>query len=109
MNKKMLNRAKRKMRIRAVIIGSEVRPRISFYRSQKYLYVQIIDDEHGKTIIGKRSDGKNLKSAKKLGLELALLAKKKSITKIVFDRGGNKFHGVVKAFADTAREGGLQF
>ena len=109
MNKKILNRIKRKRRIRAVVTGSRNRPRISFYRSQKYLYVQLIDDEHRKTLIGKRTTGKNKNSAKKLGNEIAQLAKKKSITKVVFDRGGNKYHGVVQAFADSAREGGLHF
>jgi len=111
----------RHKRIRKKIFGTAERPRMAFYRSLKNLYVQIIDDEKGHTIVsastvdkdfvqkyGKRG-GKSVDDAKKLGEFIAEKAIEKGITKVVFDRGGFKYHGKVKAFADAAREKGLQF
>ncbi len=111
----------RHKRIRKKIFGTAERPRMAFYRSLKNLYVQIIDDEKGHTIVsastidkdfvqkyGKRG-GKSIEDAKKLGEFIAEKALEKGITKVVFDRGGFKYHGKVKAFADAAREKGLQF
>lgn len=89
--------------------GSSARPRLSVFRSGQVLFVQLIDDEAGKTLLSKRSEGKNTAAAKKLGMEIAVLVKTKKITSIVFDRGGNRYHGVIKALADAAREGGLKF
>ncbi len=111
----------RHKRIRKKIFGTAERPRMAFYRSLNNLYVQIIDDEKGHTIIsastidkdfvqkyGKRG-GKSIEDAKRLGEFIAEKALEKGITKVVFDRGGFKYHGKVKAFADAAREKGLQF
>ena len=102
-------REKRQKRIRAVIRGSASRPRLSVFRSGLALSVQLIDDESGKTLLSKRSKGKNIAAAKELGSEIASLSKKRKIISVVFDRGGNRYHGVIKALADAAREGGLTF
>lgn len=102
-------RRKRQNRIRSVVRGSAVRPRLSVFRSGQVLFVQLIDDEAGKTLLSKRSKEKNIAAAKVLGTEIAALAKKQKITSIVFDRGGNRYHGVIKALADSSREGGLKF
>ncbi len=111
----------RHKRVRKKIFGTPERPRMAFYRSLNNLYVQIIDDEKGHTIVsastidkdfvqkyGKRG-GKSIEDAKKLGEFIAEKALAKGITKVVFDRGGFKYHGKVKAFAEAAREKGLQF
>ena len=111
----------RHKRVRKKIFGTPERPRMAFYRSLNNLYVQIIDDEKGHTLVsastidkdyvqkyGKRG-GKSIEDAKKLGEFIAEKALAKGITKVVFDRGGFKYHGKVKAFADAAREKGLQF
>jgi len=102
-------REKRQKRIRAVIRGSARRPRFSVFRSGQALSVQLIDDDTGKTLLSKRSEEKNTAAAKVLGSEIASLAKKHKIISVVFDRGGNRYHGVIKALADAAREGGLTF
>lgn len=102
-------RQKRQNRIRSVVRGSAARPRLSVFRSGQVLFVQIIDDGAGKTLLSKQSEGKNTAAAGALGKEIAALAKTKKITSVVFDRGGNRYHGVIKALAEAAREGGLQF
>ncbi len=89
-------------------------PRLSVFRSNKYMYAQIIDDKKNKTIVGigdKVISGKMTKSqrARKLGVEIAKRALEKKIKKIVFDRGSYVYHGRVKEIADGAREGGLKF
>lgn len=99
----------RHRRIRAVIRGTKARPRLTVYRSHTALFAQLIDDESGKTIAAKRSAGKNIAAAVILGKEVAVLAHKHKITSVVFDRGGNRYHGGIKALADAARDGGLQF
>lgn len=99
----------RQRRIRAVVIGSARRPRLAIYRSGSALFAQIIDDAEGKTLVSKRSTGKNITAATTLGKEIAGLAVKHKIGPVVFDRGGNRYHGVIKSFADAAREGGLKF
>ena len=102
-------------RIRKRLAGSTERPRLSIYRSTNHIYVQIIDDLHGKTLVaastveGKSKTGGNLASAKEVGKSVAEKAKAKGITKVVFDRGGYLYHGRVKALDDAAREAGLQF
>ena len=112
--KKLNNRIKRHLVIRKKIKGESSRPRLSVFRSNKDLYVQLIDDVLSNTLLGMSSKviskGKT-KSEKSynLGLEFGKLAKKKGYDKVVFDRGGNKYHGRVKAFADGARESGLIF
>lgn len=106
----------RKLRIRAKINGNDKKPRLSVFRSNKFLYAQVIDDIKGQTLIGiseknlKLKEGlKRLEKSKELGLLLAKKALDKKIKKVVFDRGSYKYHGRVKAFADGAREGGLDF
>ncbi len=107
--------ARRHKKIRMTISGTEKRPRISVFRSNKGVYVQLIDDLSGKTIASanqkelKDSKDKKIEVSFKLGKLLAEKALAKKITKAVFDRGGYKFHGRVKAVADGAREGGLIF
>ena len=102
-------------RIRKKITGTDERPRLSIYRSTAHIYVQIIDDRKGTTLVSastveaKTKTGGNLASAKDVGKAVADKAKAKGITKVVFDRGGYLYHGRVKALADAAREAGLQF
>jgi large subunit ribosomal protein L18 len=108
-------RLKRKHRIRAKISGQAEKPRLSVYRSLGHIYAQLIDDVAGKTIVFakdkeiKAKDLKKVEIAAKVGSLLAEKAKKAGITQVVFDRGGYKYHGRVKALADGAREGGLKF
>jgi len=94
---------KRKLRVRSKIKGTSIRPRLSVFRSNKTLYVQIIDDESGKTIVSEKG-----KCAKEIGIKIAEKAISKKIKKIVFDKGGYKYHGKIKIIADGAREGGLE-
>jgi large subunit ribosomal protein L18 len=110
-------------RIRKKMQGSAERPRLNVYRSINHIYVQVIDDLHGKTLVsastaeGKKADrkkedrktGGNVASAKAVGKAIAERAKAKGVTKVVFDRGGYLYHGRVKALAEAAREAGLQF
>ena len=105
-------------RIRKKVKGTAERPRLNVYRSVNHIYVQLIDDLAGKTLIaassavgkkGQRKTGGNLAAAKEIGKAIAEKAKAKGISKVVFDRGGYLYHGRVKALADAAREGGLQF
>ncbi len=121
----MLNRAGKNKtrqrvhdRIRKKLQGTAERPRLNVYRSLNHIYVQVVDDLHGKTLVsassaeGKKADrrtGGNVAAAKDVGKLIADRAKAKGITQIVFDRGGYIYHGRVKALADAAREGGLQF
>ena len=111
--KKLQDRQQRKRRIRARVIGTSARPRLSVYRSLKGLSAQIIDDEQGKTLCSassKEAKAKmNLEGAKKVGELVAKKAKDAGVTTIVFDRNAYKYHGRVKALADGAREGGLKF
>jgi large subunit ribosomal protein L18 len=105
-------------RIRKKLQGTPERPRLNVYRSLNHIYVQVIDDLHGKTLVsastaeGKKEDrrtGGNVAAAKSLGKTIAERAKAKGLSKVVFDRGGYIYHGRVKALADAAREAGLQF
>lgn len=84
-------------------MGKAIYPRLSVFRSNKYIYAQVVDID-GKTLTGLRGD-----DAAKVGTSVAKLAVKKGVKKIVFDRGGYKYHGKVKILADAAREGGLEF
>lgn len=113
-------RITRHKRVRKNVKGSETRPRLSVYRSNKYIYAQIIDDIQGKTLAFstslslKRSQKaknqvSNIEIATSVGETLAKLALKKNIKKVVFDRGGYKYHGKVKAIAEGARKEGLIF
>jgi len=105
-------------RIRKKLMGTAERPRLNVYRSLNHIYVQLIDDHKGATIVsansaegkkGEKRTGGNVGSAKQVGKAIAERAKQKGITKVVFDRGGYIYHGRVKALADAAREAGLQF
>lgn len=117
-NPKVTARKKRVQRIRTKIFGTSERPRMSIYRSNRHIYVQIIDDVSHKTLVASSTDGKDFdgsdlngkcEQAKKVGLTIAEKAKSVGIEKVVFDRGGNLYHGRIKALSDGAREGGLQF
>lgn len=111
-------RIRRHKRVKKNVSGTQNAPRLSVFRSNKHIYAQIIDDTEGKTLthidskkikISKTENSKKQSNAYEVGLELAKRAKDKKITKIVFDRGGYKYHGRVKALAEGAREGGLEF
>ena len=108
-------RAKRRRRIRAKVVGSAARPRVSVFRSNKAIYAQLIDDAGGATLVAARSaevDGAGLNKtavAKKVGVLLAERARARNIETVVFDRSGYLYHGRVKALAEGAREGGLVF
>lgn len=101
-------------KIRAKISVANSRPRLSVFRSNKHVFAQIIDDNKRITLVSagdlkKEGKIKKVDSAKKVGLELAKLAKEKKIELIAFDRGGYKYQGRIKALAEGAREGGLKF
>lgn len=105
-------RERRRKRIRSKISGTADRPRLSVYKSNAYMYAQLIDDSKGLTIVAASSmgvKGNKTEAAAKVGAELAKLAKAKGVTKVVFDRGGFIYTGRVKALADASREGGLEF
>jgi len=107
---------KRHRRIRGKISGTAARPRLAVFRSLQHIYVQLIDDENQVTLAAASSVekdfngyGGNIEAAKKIGALIAARAQEKDITEVVFDRGGNVYHGRVQALADAAREGGLKF
>lgn len=105
----------RKKRVRAKIFGDKARPRLSVFRSIKHIYAQIIDDTKGVTLVGvsdksvKVDKANKSKLAEMVGEELAKKAISKKIKKVSFDKGAAKFHGRVKAVAEGARKGGLEF
>lgn len=99
----------RKGRIRAKVNGTATRPRMSVFRSNKKLSVQLIDDEKHVTLFSGTAVGKNKDAAKELGTNVAKLALKRGISTVVFDRGGYRYHGTIKELADAARSGGLNF
>ena len=110
-------RARRHLRVRKRVRGTAARPRLVVFRSSKHIYAQVVDDDRGVTLVGAsdRTEGiaidGNGKTAKSfaLGQLIAAKAKEKGIAKVVFDRGGYQYHGRVKAVADGARKGGLEF
>jgi large subunit ribosomal protein L18 len=118
---KLKRKARRKRSVRKKISGTTERPRLSVHRSNKNVYAQIIDDIEGKTICGvstnskgekaagKESTNKSVKHAEIIGGKIAKAAIEKGVKKVVFDRSGYKYHGVVKAVADSARKAGLEF
>ena len=105
--------ARRKARVRAKIHGTSERPRFSIFKSHKYIYAQLINDDEGKTLVAadtREEKGKTpLEKAKHLGADIAKKAKAAKIAKVVFDRGGYIYTGKIKMVADAAREGGLEF
>jgi large subunit ribosomal protein L18 len=102
-------------RIRAKMEGTPARPRLNVYRSLNHIYVQVIDDSQGVTLVSastvqaKIKAGGNIAAAKEVGKLVAERAQEKGIKKVVFDRGGYLYHGRIKALADAARESGLEF
>ena len=112
---------RRRRRVRTALKArASGRPRLSVHRSGRHIYAQIIDDAAGRTLAaastlsakatgGAKSGGANVDAAAKVGKDLAEAAKAAGVTAVVFDRGGFLFHGRVKALADAAREGGLEF
>jgi len=104
---KQLKRQMRHKRVRAKIKGTLERPRLSVFKSNKYIYTQLVDDENGKILVA--ASDRDLKSAYKVGKLLAKKAADKGIKKVVFDRSGYKFHGLILELAKGAREGGLKF
>jgi len=111
-------RIKRHRRIRAKISGTAERPRLCVTKTLRHLYAQVVDDQAGKTLVqastldrGLRGEmaGANIQTAEMLGTALAARALEQSIEAVVFDRGGHPYHGVISAFAEACRKGGLRF
>ena len=106
-------RHQRHLRVRKKVSGTAERPRLVVYRSIKHIYAQLVDDGAQRTILTVSdqgvADGKKTAKAAEVGKRLAAKAKDAGITKVVFDRAGYRYHGRVKAVADGAREGGLEF
>ncbi len=106
-------------RVRARLSGTTGRPRLNVYRSLEHIYAQLVDDSEGKTLVSASSldkevrkelkGGGNVAAARVIGRILAERAKTRGVTEVVFDRGGYKYHGRVKALAEAAREAGLKF
>jgi len=117
MNTKLEQRQKIRYRIRKKIAGTAEKPRLAVFRSNKEIYAQLIDDDKGFTLASASSRDKDIaaqkgpkvEKSKLVGQTIARKAKELGITTIVFDRGGNLYHGRVRGVAEGAREGGLQF
>ncbi len=116
--RKLEGRERRKVRIRKKVLGTTERPRLNVFRSAKHIYAQVIDDLKGVTIASASTvdkdlraslNGKKIEKAKSVGKAIAEACKSKNIEAVVFDRGGYRYHGRVKAVAEAAREGGLKF
>ena len=112
---KLKNRSLRKNRIRATVIGTSERPRLSVFISNQHITAQIIDDSKHVTRVyvtsvgDKAAKGTLTEKAARIGAEIAKKAKAAKITKVVFDRNGRPYHGRIKALAEAARDGGLEF
>ncbi|MBY7141699.1 50S ribosomal protein L18 [Virgibacillus sp. NKC19-3] len=114
---KNVTRKRRHARVRDKVVGTEARPRLNVYRSNKHIYVQLIDDKRGNTVASASTKDNelaseahvNIESAKQVGEMIAKRAQDKGYKSVVFDRGGYLYHGRVKALADAAREAGLEF
>jgi len=112
-------RVRKHERVRKTVSGTAAKPRLNVFRSSKHIYAQVIDDVKGHTLaaassLSKELDGQfktgaNKKAARAVGKLVAELAKAKSVSKVVFDRGGYVYHGRIKELAEGAREGGLKF
>jgi large subunit ribosomal protein L18 len=114
MRQKLTGRARRKLRIRKKVKGTSDRPRLSVFRSAKHIYAQVIDDVGGRTIaaassIAPAADGSKIDAAKSVGSLVAKACIDKGVEQVVFDRGGYRYHGRVRALAESAREAGLKF
>jgi large subunit ribosomal protein L18 len=115
-NKKVNSRIKIKMRIRKSVNGTSERPRMTVFRSNKQIYVQLVDDQNGNTLVSASSrdksiddKGNKIEQAEKVGKLVAEKAKEAGIENVVFDRNGYLYHGRVKSLAEAARKGGLKF
>ena len=116
-DKKKYSRLRIKMRVRKIVSGTQERPRMSVYRSNSEIYVQLIDDKAEKTVLAASSKDKGIaaqkvtkiEQAKLVGTLIAEKAKEAGIENVVFDRNGFLYHGRIKALADAARVGGLKF
>lgn len=110
---KIVKRSYRKDRIRKKLTGTGERPRLSIFKSLRYVYAQIINDAEGKTLVSassmKMTNGSNAKAAEEVGKLLAEKALAQNLKKVAFDRNGFIYHGVVKSLADAARKAGLEF
>lgn len=114
---RQMGRDRRRRRVRRKVRGVADRPRLSVFRSNRHIYVQIIDDNDGSTLVSASSLEKGLdlegksktEVAAEMGRIIARRAREKGLESVVFDRGGNLYHGRVRALADGAREGGLVF
>jgi large subunit ribosomal protein L18 len=106
-------KSRRHFRLRKKVVGSAERPRLVVTRSSRHLFAQVVDDGNGVTLASastyKLSDGDKTERAKQIGAQLAEAAKAAGVSKVVFDRAGNTYTGRVAAFADAAREAGLEF
>jgi large subunit ribosomal protein L18 len=109
-------RRRRQFRVRKKVHGTSARPRMAVFRSNRYIYVQVIDDVAGRTLAAASSQEKELRdrtltvaTAAEVGRLIAGRSKAAGVTKVVFDRGGFMYHGRLKALADAAREEGLEF
>jgi large subunit ribosomal protein L18 len=112
-------RLRRKVRVRKKVVGTDERPRVCVFRSNKHVYAQVISDSQGKTLVSvstlskgladAANKSKGVEAAKRVGVALAKVCQEKNIKRVVFDRNGFLYHGQVKAVADGAREGGLEF
>jgi len=109
-------RKKRALRVRKHVRGDSSRPRLCVLKTNRHLHVQIIDDVEAKTLVSAATFGKNAvvtkkskENAKLLGAHVAKIAKEKGISKVKFDRGSCKYHGILEEFAQAAREAGLEF
>ncbi|MGN6496114.1 MAG: 50S ribosomal protein L18 [Tsuneonella sp.] len=106
---------RRRRRVRSAIKArAGDRPRLSVHRTGRHIYAQIIDDKDGRTVaaastLGTKASGANVDAAQQVGKDIAAAAKQAGVSSVVFDRGGFLFHGRVKALAEAAREGGLEF
>lgn len=117
LEKKQKRLERRKFQIRKDLSGTPERPRLSVFRSGKHIYAQVIDDLAGKTLASTSSvdkelalkHGANVTAAKAVGTKIAVKAQAAGVKKVAFDRNGRVYHGRIKALADAAREGGLQF
>ena|SRR5579863_3174499 len=111
---KVISGARRINRVRKTVSGSSERPRLAVKVSNLHVTAQLIDDDTGKTLtyatsVGKKMGGNKTQIAEQVGIELAVKAKKAKITRVVFDRRSKIYHGRIKALADAARAGGLEF
>ena len=114
LTKKIANLRQRKGRVRATVIGTTERPRLSIHVSNRHIVAQVIDDSAHKTLahattVGSKITGTMTEKAEAIGKEIATKAVKAKITKVVFDRGGRLYHGRVQTLADSARKNGLEF